>query len=204
MNWATFRVLYLHEMRLLGRARRTIILSVIFPSLVMPIMLFASRYSNEQRQTTLAETTYKFAITGPLTNRLRMLIEKATSESKPKSRFQEVQTEDSAKSLEAGDIQFYIRTEDEKHSDDVPTVTVVYRGNNDLSDAGSNRMVDLLELARRNETNFNLVRHGFRGDPSQLFTVDASDLATAAQVSGLTTGNFITAILVILMFTGGS
>src|SRR5262249_43832951 len=117
MNWPTFRVLYHHEMRLLGRARRTIVLSVIFPSLVMPIMLFASRYSNEQRRETLAETTYKFAITGPLTNHLRELIKKTASETKPNSRFQEVQTGDAGSSLEAGEIQLYIRTENETHND---------------------------------------------------------------------------------------
>jgi len=115
MNWATFRVLYLHEMRLLGRARRTIVLSVLFPSLVIPIMLFASRYSNEQRETTLADTRYKYAITGPLTARTRNLIETTmTSASKPKAKFQEIQTADAEASLNSSEIHFYIRTAEPK------------------------------------------------------------------------------------------
>ena len=205
MNWATFRVLYLHEMLLLGRARRTIVFSVLFPSLVMPIMLFASRYSNEQRRTTLAETTYRFAITGAMADRIQNLIDKTTaSVTKPSSRFQQVQTTDVEKSLDDGEIQFYIRSENGKRHDDVPTVTVVYRGNNDLSSAGSSRMVELLELALEADANLNLVQHGFRGDPSRLFLVDNADLATSLQVSGLNTGRLITVVLVILLFTGSS
>jgi sodium transport system permease protein len=65
-------------------------------------------------------------------------------------------------------------------------------------------MVDLLELARQNDSNLNLVQHGFKGDPGKLYTIDSSDLATSGQVSGLNTGRFITAILVVMLFTGGS
>jgi len=35
MNWSIFRLLYLHEMRLLLRARRTMVLSIVFPALIV-------------------------------------------------------------------------------------------------------------------------------------------------------------------------
>jgi len=218
MNWGVFRLLYVHEMKLLARARRTIVLSVLLPALIMPIMLLASKYSNDQRRQTLADTNYKFTITGPLAERIRNLIEKArTLDSKAAQRFKftEVPTDDPAKALEANEIQFYIRTltgaEADALSDSpkarlkgVPMVTVVFRGNQDVSNNGQGRIVELLERARRADSELSLAQHGFTGDPRQLFAIDTANLATGDQVTGLTVGRFITAILVMLMLTGGS
>jgi len=218
MNWHQFRLLYVHEMRMLLRARRTIVLSILLPALVMPIMLLASRYSNEQRVQTLADTTYKFAIVGPLSVRVRGLIERTRnlhSTSTRPFKFAEILTEDPAKALENGDIQFYIRTRTAEEADKlsdapkdrlsgVPTVTVVYRGNQDVSSNGRERIVELLELARQGDTELALGRHGFAGDPHQLFVISTTNLATGGQVTGLSVGRLITAILVMLMLTGGS
>jgi sodium transport system permease protein len=218
MNWSLFRLLYVHEMRLLLRARRTIVLSVLLPALVMPIMLLASKYSNEQRDQTLAEATYKFAIVGPLSVRVRGLIERTRNlHSTPPHQFKfaEILTEDPVKALENGDIQFYIRTRTGEEADrlpdapkerlvGVPMVTVVYRGNQDISNNGRERIVELLELARQGDTELALAQHGFAGNSHQLFLISTTNLATGGQVSGLSVGRLITAILVMLMLTGGS
>lgn len=218
MNWGVLRLLYLHEMRLLVRARRTLVLSILLPALIMPVMLFASKYSNDQRQETLAETTYKFSITGPLSDRVRTLIAKTKdidSQSKQQFKFTETPTDDPTKALDANEIQFYIRTQTGEEVDalpdspkerlkGVPTVTVVYRGNQDVSNNGSDRMVQLLDLARKNDSALALTQHGFNGDPHQLFEITSTNLASGGQVSGLTVGRFITAILVMLMLTGGA
>jgi len=218
MNWSVFRLLYVHEMRMLVRARRTIVLAVLLPALVMPLMLLASKYSNDQRAQTLADTTYKFAIMGPLSVRVRGLIEKTGSQHSTSVRpfkFTEILTNDPAKALETGDIQFYIRTQTGEEADNlpgipkerlkgVPLVTVVYRGNQDVSNNGRGRIVELLELARQSDTELALAQHGFAADTQQLFVISSTNLATGGQVTGLTVGRFITAILVMLMFTGGS
>jgi sodium transport system permease protein len=218
MNWSLFRLLYVHEMRMLLRARRTIVLSVLLPALIMPIMLLASRYSNEQRAQTLAEATYKFAIVGPLSVRVRGLIERTRSMHSTSPRpfkFTEILTEDPVKSMEDGDIQFYIRTRTGEEADSltdapkerlsgVPMVTVVYRGNQDISSNGRERIVELLELARQGDTELALAQHGFAGDSHQLFLITTANLATGGQVTGLTVGRLITAVLVMLMLTGGS
>ncbi len=83
-------------------------------------------------------------------------------------------------------------------------VTVVYRGNQDISNNGRGRIVELLELARQGETELALAQYGFAGDPHQLFVIGTTNLATGGQVTGLTIGRLITAILVMLMLTGGS
>lgn len=215
MNWKIFRLLYLHEMRLLVRARRTVVLSVLLPAVIMPVMLFASKHSNEQRQQTLDETTYKYAVTGPLADRVRTLIATSSSSPKQEFKFAETPTDTPEKALDAGDIQFYIRSQSGEQADaaphppkerlkGVPTVTVVYRGNQDTSGNGSGRMMELLETARQKDSELALAGHGFKGNPKDLFSIEAANVATKGQVTGLTVGRFITAVLVMLMFTGGS
>ncbi|HLQ76005.1 MAG TPA: hypothetical protein VK210_01540, partial [Terriglobia bacterium] len=120
MNWSIFRLLYFHEMRLLLRARRTMVLSIVFPALIMPIMLLGSKYSNDRREQALQDTNYRFAISGPLSDRIRDLIDKTRaldSKSQQKFRFTEVRIDDPGKALEANDIQFYIRTQTGAESD---------------------------------------------------------------------------------------
>jgi sodium transport system permease protein len=218
MNWSVFRLLYVHEIRMLVRARRTIVLAIVLPALIMPLMLLASKYSNDQRTQTLADTTYKFSIVGPLSVRIRGLIEitrEQNSLSPRPFKFAEIITDDPEHSLENSDIQFYIRTYTGEDADKladgpkerlsgVPLISVVFRGNHDISSAGRGRMVELLELARQRDTELALAQHGFTGDPRELFVISTTNLATGGQVSGLTAGRFITAILVMMMLTGGS
>jgi len=218
MNWSVFRLLYVHEIKLLVRARRTIVLAVLLPALIMPIMLLASNYSNDQRAQTLADTTYKFAIAGPMSVRIRGLIEKTKEQNAASPRpfkLAEIITENPERSLETGDIQFYIRTQTGEEADrltsapkerlgGVPLITIVYRGNQDMSSSGRGRIMELLELARQRDAELALAQHGFDGDPHQLFVISTTNLATGGQVSGLNVGRFITAILVMMMLTGGS
>src|SRR6185295_3853250 len=171
MNWGVFRILFLHEMRLLARARRTVIMSVLLPSLVMPLMLLASRYSNDQREQSLEAKTYKYTVVGPLADRVRGLIEKTRKdESASRFKFTESTVDDPVQALESGAIQFFIRTDS---GGSVPTVTVVFRGNQDASGVGSGRMLDLLELARQNDSDLTMSQHGFAGNPRELFAIDA-------------------------------
>src|SRR6185503_1805516 len=74
MNWSVLRLLYIHEMRMLLRARRTVIMAIVLPAVLMPLMLYAQKYSSTRRERTLAGTTYRYAITGPYAERMRMLI----------------------------------------------------------------------------------------------------------------------------------
>ena len=161
MNWHLLRLLYLHEMRQLMRARRTLILSVVMPALLMPAMLFASRFANQQRQKTLDSTTYKYSITGPLAGRVRSWIERtpnSPADSSDASKFKEVQSADAARALEHGDVHFFIETIEAASADKlpekprerpagIPLIRVVYRGNQDSSSSGHGRIVQLLERA---------------------------------------------------------
>jgi sodium transport system permease protein len=234
MNGNILRLLYLHELRMLVRARRTVVMAIVIPVVIMPLMLFASRFANDQRQKVLTDTTYTYAVAGTLAPRIRTLIDQAkvdvandtddSTDALRKFKFTESIVPDPAASLEGKDIHFYIQAYSGKEADalpvdksaededklapkrlkNVPLIRIVYRGNNDASNTASQRMQSLLRLAQRHDSRTMLIEHGFQGDPKSLFSIDASSIATAAQVTGSNVGRFLTVFLVMLMLTGGS
>src|SRR5215475_4763444 len=74
MNWNVLRLLYVHEMKMLVRGRRTVVMALVLPAVIMPLMLYAQKYSVNRRERLLAGTTYRYAVTGPQADRLRILI----------------------------------------------------------------------------------------------------------------------------------
>jgi sodium transport system permease protein len=131
MNWQTLKILYLHEIRTLVRARRTVVMAIVIPTVVMPLMLFASKFSNDQRQKTLTDTTYTYAITGDLSARIRSVIEASQAEIRKTPiaddsnalrnfKYREVQVADAAASLDRNDIHFYIETFSGEAADALP------------------------------------------------------------------------------------
>ena len=234
MNWNILRLLYVHELKMLVRARRTVVMAIVIPAVIMPLMLFASRFANNQRQKVLTDTTYTYAVAGTLAPRIRTLIDKAkvdvandtddSTDALRKFKFTESTVPDPAASLEGKDIHFYIQAYSgqeadalpvDKNADDedklapkrlknVPLIRIVYRGNNDASNTASQRMKSLLSLAQRHDSQAMLIEYGFQGDPRNIFSIDAASIATAAQVTGSNVGRFLTVFLVMLMLTGGS
>jgi len=239
MNWSVLRLLFIHEMKMLLRARRTVVTAIVLPALIMPLMLYAQKYSSSRRERVLTGTTYRYTITGPLADRIRNLIQQAreglnndTSEEFEQLRqfkFVEMTIANARQSLDNDAIHFYIETISGVEADKippkvdtaprgpvarrnlppkrlagVPLINVVYRGDRDASSAARGRILSLLRIARRNDSESQLVARGFPGDPKQLFSVEDTSLATHGQVTGSAVGRFITLFLVMMMFTGGA
>ncbi len=126
MSWETIQVLLTHELRMLFRDRRAVIAAVVLPLLVMPLLLYGERRINQRRRQNLAQTVYKYALTGRDTSMVRALLERAR-ESKPNAKvwapkeetslenfkFQEVVVKDPAASLQNKEIHFYLEALDD-------------------------------------------------------------------------------------------
>jgi sodium transport system permease protein len=120
MNWKVLRLLYLHEIRMLLRARRTVVLAVVLPAVIMPLMLYAQKYSANRRDRLLTGITYRYAITGPLAGRVRVLLnetrESLNQDDNPgheklrQFKFVETNVSNPDDSLKRNEIQFYIET----------------------------------------------------------------------------------------------
>jgi len=239
MNWSVLRLLFIHEMKLLLRARRTVVTAIVLPALIMPLMLYAQKYSSSRRERVLTGTTYRYTITGPLADRMRNLIQQTRErlnddasedlEQLRQFKFVEMKITNAKESLDRDAIHFYIETIAGKEADKipqkvdslprgpvarrnlppkrlegVPLINVVYRADRDASSAARGRILSLLRIARRSDSESLLIARGFPGDPKQLFSVEDTSLATHGQVTGSAVGRFITLFLVMMMFTGGA
>jgi len=106
--------LYRTELRMMLRDRRTIVMSIVLPLVVMPIMLFASHAMNVRRERRLAETVYEFAVTGPAAAEARAVVANAgpgdpDDEDAPgPSDFREVEAADPARALADGALHFFL------------------------------------------------------------------------------------------------
>ena len=130
MNWSVLRLLFIHEMKMLLRARRTVVTAIVLPALIMPLMLYAQKYSSSRRESVLTGTTYRYTITGPLADRIRNLIQqtreglnKDTSEELAQLRqfkFVEMKITNARESLDRDAIHFYIETIAGKEADKIP------------------------------------------------------------------------------------
>jgi sodium transport system permease protein len=239
MNRTVLWLLYVHELKMLLRARRTVVMAIVIPAVIMPVMIYAQKFTVERRERALSATTYRYAVTGPLADRVRRLIEKTrhrVAESTGDEfddlrefKFSEIRLANPRYNLDNDTIQFYIQTMGGKEADKlprtsdgapsrpaasavpqpkrlhgVPRITVIFRGDRDTSDSAHDRMMDLLRLARDEDSRLLLVDRGFAGDPKGLFAVEDSNIATNGQVTGSLVGRFITVFLVMMMFTGGA
>src|SRR5437764_5803505 len=176
MNWNILRLLFLHEVKMLVRARRTVVMAILLPALIMPLMLYAQKYSSDSRERLLTGTTYRYAITGEFADRIRDLIDGTRQtlgadeddEFDRLRQFKFVKTTvgDPRASLDKDEIQFYVETITGARADTlsgkdetaatkaagprrlagVPVTNVVYRGDRISSDTAHSRMMALRRL----------------------------------------------------------
>jgi sodium transport system permease protein len=224
MNWAVLKLLFIHEMRMLLRSRRTIITSVVLPLIMMPVMIGGSRFAQRQQAARVDETTFEYTIVGPWADQARSLIERYSRAPQFSTlRIHEVSVADPAKALSEGRLHFYIRTTSVEEADQtaeaappvipgvasprvsgVPALQVVYRGNQEVARTGAERLVEMMRAARRNESYSIMLTRGFPSHPEGILAMTAVDVATKSQVSGSTLGRFFTVVLVMWMLAAGS
>ena len=118
MNWSVLRLLYVHELKMLVRARRTVVMAIVLPAVIMPLMLYAQKYSTDRRERLLTGATYRYAITGTLADRMRNLIDQTRQtiaqnhdedlDRLRQFKFVEMQMANPRESLDKNEIQFYI------------------------------------------------------------------------------------------------
>lgn len=129
MSWRLLRTLYVCELRLLLRDRRTLVFGLLLPTLVLPIFFFLSSRTQEKQVERLQQATYEYAIRGPLAKEARRWIElgspahsipsatppelaleteASSGAAAPGLTLQEVESTDPAAALDAGELHFYL------------------------------------------------------------------------------------------------
>jgi sodium transport system permease protein len=132
MNWQTIRILLVHELRMLLRDRRTIILAIALPLVLLPIILYAMKSMSESREKKLEETVYAYTVTGTGASEVRALIGKAQKSLLSGAwgkedanqlagfKFKEVPAADPSASLTNQRIHFYLKVLNGKEADALP------------------------------------------------------------------------------------
>jgi sodium transport system permease protein len=219
MNWASLKLLFVHEMRMVLRSRRTIVTSLLLPAVLMPALILGARYVQRQQAIRLDQTTFHYAITGPWADEARRLIDRYKNSAEFRNlNLQEEYPANPDQALEDRTLHFYVRTmtvaEADKAAaqDDEPAVPnsqpvervtgvrglqIVYRGSQQIARTGAERMLDMLRAARRSESYGIMLSSGFPSHPEGILAMTASNVATESQISGSNLGRFFTVVLVV-------
>lgn len=234
LDTAVVRTLLRTEIVMLLRDRRTMLLSVVLPLLLMPLMMFGSQIMEKQRQKRLETAEYAFAVTGPAAAAVRPNVdatvarlqkERATNPSV--LRVREVAVADAIAALRRDELDFVVEATmppdvpaaraaatgnaegrsagaRENPAPGVPVVTVVRRGDSEKSSRAASRWREALRETRRQERARLLMQAGLSVPVADVASVKESSVATEGQVAGLTLGRLLTMMLLMFLLTGGS
>ena len=218
MNWASLKLLFVHEMRIVLRSRRTVVASLVLPAVLMPLLILGARYVQRRQAIQLDQTTFKYAITGPWADQARRLIVRYKAAAEFRNfHIEEEYPADPDQALEDRSLHFYVRTMSIAEADQavaqnggdaagpntssvvtgVPGLQIVYRGSQQVARTGAERMVEMMRAARRSESYGVMLSRGFPSHPEGILAMTASNVATETQISGSNLGRFFTVILVV-------
>ncbi len=225
--------LFRFELKMLLRDRRTILVSIVLPILVMPLLLFSSSMTERSREERQEAKVFRYAVVGAEAELARQVIasyEPVASEAEsedPDLQLEEVDSTDPEGELEAQTLHFFVEAsppgvwlaeQAEETKDDAPVAVteraaeeiplpllrLVYRANWDDSETASGEMQARLVSARVNLRQKALEERGFPVAASEVAVVEDNDLATASQRTGATVGRFATVFVLLFLLTGGS
>jgi sodium transport system permease protein len=223
LHLPTIGTLWRAEMRMVLRDRRTLVAAVLLPLLVMPLMLFAVSWVDQQRAEHLETTVYRFAITGSGTESTRHLVASGLERDRAEVgderaalvQFEEQPGPDALSALHAGDLHLILDTLgaqegltsadtttaglEQDVDPSAPTVRILFRADREESTAGMQRMTRLLSRERLVERDRLLASRGFPVSPSDVAEVVEVNVATEGQVAGLMLGRLLTLFLLLLL-----
>lgn len=214
------------ELRLLLRDRRTVVVSIVLPLLVMPLLLFAGRTMEEHRARRLEATAFTFTITGSQRELAHRLLREAGSPHQgfPLLKLEEKSVEDAAAALAEGSLDLWVEalapeevpprpvlppkprppSEEEEWVPGVPLLRLVFRGDKDRSAEAAQRLQEALRRVRQQERIRLLAQVGFALSPEDIARVQEQDVASAQQVTGLRVGRLLTVFFLLFVLSGGA
>ncbi|TYT75114.1 ABC transporter permease subunit [Desulfobotulus mexicanus] len=212
LNMGIVLTLFLAELRMLLRDRRTLFFSIVLPVLVAPLVLLAANGMEKWRTSLGAAQEYVFAVEGPLAElalgEVDAVLKRLSGENSRRSdifRLRFMETPDPAAALEEGIIHFYLDTFSETHEDgDVPVIRVVFRADRSVSFKGAMRLMDELKKQRRIRQHDLVRKAGLSLSPEQLFMVSEEDVARPSQAAGRSLGRILPCFFLLFVIMGGA
>ena len=208
LDTAVVRTLVGHEILMLLRDRRTLLLSVVLPLLLMPLMMFGSQIMEKQRQQRLQTAEYSFIVTGPAADEVRPVIDRTLARLRQERnrdgsalRVAQSVSADPLGALKREEVDFLVEA---SKPADVPVITIVRRGASERSSRAVTRWRDALRETRRESRAALLATAGLPVPVADVAILKDVSVASEGQVAGLTLGRLLTMMLLMFLLTGGS
>ena len=225
-------VLYGTEMRMVLRDRRTVLATIVLPLLVMPAMLFFTHWEKTRREERSRDVVHLYAVDPSAVGArswidvTRARLDAPGGKGNPAGlKLREVEAQGGARSLERGDIHFYVREESgrsgaeagsggasgpapspvrEEALPGVPHVVIVYRADRPSSARGAAAFREALAGTRRDHRQLLLSERGLQLKPSWPYRVAEADVSTEGEAAGLLLGRGLTALLLLVVLSAGA
>jgi membrane protease YdiL (CAAX protease family) len=202
------RTLIRFELLQLARDRRTVVVAVVAPLLLLPGLLLVNRITDEGDEGRRVETRYRWTSVGPGAPTVDRWMERALAVPDSMGDGQpllldRVDVDDAEAALENRDIQLVV-SDAGRDSTGVPVVALRFRASWDLSSTAATRVAGRLAVARTALRDSLYRAGGLPVDPGRILPLEAENVASAGREAGSFLGMILTPILVMLMVTGGS
>ena len=201
-----FATLFRHEIRMLARDTRMILIGVVLPLVVFPLLILVLRSVDRTETERLDVAVYSYAISGSQAEWGRELVDRALGiEGGPDTpgRFEERSTDQPDSLLAAGDLHLVAEFEDAE-AGAPPTVRLNYRAQSDFSRGARAVMAERLSAVREAERDSVLTAVGFPVATRDVAEVVAVNAAAPEREGNALLGLALTPFLLLLMLTGGS
>ncbi len=224
MNRRTVTALVVNDLRQLARNPRVLVFAVALPLVLWPLMWFLTSLTTERRQERIESRTYMYAVADESANAAGAADAQAWFERAlavigddgradgaeptdgPAVRFERVEApDDVAAALDEERLHVHVAWEAGGGEDlSEPRVVLSHRADLDASDSAEGFLRRALERTRTEIREQRLADAGFESPPEDLLPLERIETATEEQTSGLLLGRLLTAIIVMMMLTGGS
>ncbi len=196
---------------MLLRDRRSVIMAIVLPLVVMPVMLLGSNLAQERREQQLDLAASRIAVTRERAVLARTLLEEGSlgaDESRGEdagSLLSVVEVADPEAALDQRELDAIVEaTEPGDSAHDVPTLRVRFRGDRDGSSLALRRIRESLREARAGRRERLLRQQGFPVDVAAVFATDDVNLAKEGESAGLLLGRSMTLFLLLFLLSGGA
>lgn len=223
MSWSVVLTFLRHELRMVYRDTRTILLSVVLPIALMPLLLVAVQALTERRESAFQDTIFSYAVTGSRADWARDALLSGAGD-----RLREAPVADPLQALEEDQVDVVVQAlsggeadaEDKNRTLEpappltpttaarrlpgVPVVRILFRADQNRSIRARQEIEDRLVSIRRDRIDETFQQAGFPLPSEQILQIESVNRATDAEVTGAMVGPYVTALLVLLLLGGGS
>lgn len=223
MSWAVVLTFLRHELRMVYRDTRTILLSVVLPIALMPLLLVSVQALNERRATAYEDTIFSYAVTGSRAEWAREALR-----SGPGDRLREAPVASPIEALEDDQVDVVVEALSGEEADaeptpataepphpltpttaarrlpGVPVVRILFQADQNRSIQARQELEDRLVDLRNELIDHGFGEAGFTVPAERIFQVETVNRASDAEVTGAMVGPYVTALLVLLLLGGGS